>query len=311
MSRSLRRAVSWIGTLAVLAACGVGLAHLPGSGGIVDELRWLLGRGRAPSQSLNRATALILFAEKQRPGTRTALFKELLWERNPRIVRGTIGLLAGQLDIRKPPDDLLALFTQWFLASTAEERLRYQPALLACCEHLLLFQGLDLKPETRSTSQPWPLPAAVGDYRWLVAGTLWRQHAGRAFADGVVFRKRADLDWLSLRLQFLDGDAPFLENHRFPPLPADRLAATLRPSVEQVLAMVKDPDERVRWGAGRILAAAGDTRGLPALCDWVQHNPRLMPNADKLMKALFGPDWRDLCASGSSTSQSSTSDGGR
>ena len=42
-----------------------------------------------------------------------------------------------------------------------------------------------------------------------------------------------------------------------------------------------------------------------------QHNPRLMPNADKLMKALFGPDWRDLCASGSSTSQSSTSDGGR
>jgi hypothetical protein len=311
MSRSTRRAVSWIGTLAVLFACGVGLAHLPGSGGVADELRWLLAKDRVPSQQFNRAAGLIILAEKQKLGARAAVYKTLLWERDPRVVGGAITLLANDLGARRPPDSLLALFTEWFLASTPEARLRYQPDLLACCEHLLLFRGLDRESGTPSASRPWPLPAAVGDYRWLVAGTLCRDDAGRSFADRVVFRERPELDCLRQRLHFLDADAPFLESRRFEALAAEALTAELRPTVEQIASMVTDADARVRWGAGRILAVAGDARGLPAFCDWLQHNARMSANADKLMTPLFGPDWRDLCASGSATRQSSPGDGRR
>jgi hypothetical protein len=311
MSRSARRAISWVGTLAVLAGGAIGLAHLPGSGGVGDELRWLLGRDRVSPKQFNRATGLIVLAERQKAGARTALYRDLLRERDPRLVRNAITLLANEFGRGHVPDDLAAMFTEWFLASTPEQRLRYQPALLACCEPLLLFRGIDPERGTGPASQPWPLPAAVGDYRWLVAGTLWRQHAGRAFADRVVFRPNADLDWLSLRLQFLDGDAPFLESRHFSPLSAGRLTATLRPGVGQVVAMLTDTNERVRWGAGRILAAAGDPRGLPALCDWVRHNPQLIPNTDRLMTALFGPNWRALGASSRPTSEPSPSDGRR
>jgi hypothetical protein len=92
--------------------------------------------------------------------------------------------------------------------------------------------------------------------------------------------------------------------------------AALREQVDQIgfgalLDMLADPIAEVRWGAGRILAVAGDARGVPAFCDWLQHHPRMTANADKLMAALLGRDWRDLCESGSPTSQPSPGEGGR
>lgn len=74
-------------------------------------------------------------------------------------------------------------------------------------------------------------------------------------------------------------------------------------SVDDLATMLSDPISEVRWGAGRILAVAGDERGLPALREWLKHNPRFTPLADKLMIDLYGPDLRSRSARGSATSQ--------
>ena len=95
------------------------------------------------------------------------------------------------------------------------------------------------------------------------------------------------------------------------PLSAQNVAAELVPTSEQLLALLGDTDPRVSWSAGRILAVSADACGVPAVCHWLQWNPQMTACADKLMTALFGPDWRDLGESGSSTRESGPSDGGR
>ncbi len=331
MSRSSRRAISWIGTLAVLAAGGVGLAHLPGSGGTVDELRWLLAHSPRRPATLNQAFRVIYETNQRSSGAAAELLRMLLRDERLDVVDGALMVLARSWGYDVASDDAdRGVFREWFNRASLDEKLAHIGAALGCCYLPLTEAQHTPSPEElvervngllAPAATAWLAPdcndvelsLTPEMQRWLVAGTIRQVPWQRPVAEMLTFRGWSTPSDMAQRLDFLDGvvGSGQTEQTWKPPVLAEAAAQQLWIDFDLLLLMLNDPHDQVRWGAGRILAVAGDARGLPAFCDWLQHNVRMSANADKLMTPLFGPDWRDLCASGSATRPSSPGDGGR
>lgn len=115
MSRTLRRTLSWLFVLVLIVFAVMGWHHLPGSGGLVDELRWLLARDYVPTSYFNRAAALIHLAEYEQAGTRRRLFEALLSDEDQRVVHSALLLLSDGLKSTRN-DDLRTVFCEWLQA---------------------------------------------------------------------------------------------------------------------------------------------------------------------------------------------------
>lgn len=323
MSLTLRRGLSWALTLASLASLTVGITHLPGAGGAPGEIRWLLGRDGVPSRDVNRAVFLVRAAEENASKTPSQLLRSLLSDKDPRIVSGALAVILDWQrlgETRTLTEALDNPFGEWFRRATTAEKVAQLPRSLGCFlavnDMFQYVQGSDPIPWNPTDSR-WRLPATDDNLRWLVAATLLRGELDRVDADVTAFScySPPSCDIIT-RLRLLDGlparkdpvdSQPVV---RYAPILPAAFREQLWMSVNDLVAMLSDPIDQVRWGAGRILAVAGDERGLPAFCDWLQHNPRFTSNANKLMTDLFGPDWRTHCASGSRASQPGQRDGG-
>ncbi len=301
MSLATRRTISWVGTLTILAAAGGGVTRLPGSGGLASEMRWLFGWPSAAN--LNRAHVLFRLTEAQAPGSQNLILESLLGDDDLVAQHGGLALTVSALLRTKTstpasvsPRAVLGPFLHWLACVRPEKRLDFDPYPLLIAE---------LPPRERE---------AVGlltpaDLRWMLARTGERGMDWRARADVLVFRSAKTEPGIRQRLLMLDALQPIPES--LAPLTAEEIAAELIPTREQLLMLLGDADPRVSWGAGRILAVSGDACGVPPVCHWLQWNPRMAPSADRLMTALFGPDWRDLGESGSPTREPGPGDGGR
>ncbi len=114
MSRPLRRTLSWVFVLAIVAATLIGWNHVPGAGGVINELRWLLARDNVPPQYYNRAKGLILLAEADKPGSRVTLFRVLLIDEDPRVARGAAQVIVDSIMATGgQPNELSNLFCEW------------------------------------------------------------------------------------------------------------------------------------------------------------------------------------------------------
>ena len=304
--------------LAIIIAAWTGWKLLPGAGGVSAELRWLLARDYVPPQHWNRALGLLRFAEQREPGRKAELYRSLLFDEDERVVYAGVRLLAT--DFETPGMSLAglqAVFQEWFGQASVSEKVTHLPDVLHCI--LQAFGGRPGGADSYVLYIPgfedWDLPLTEEDQRWMVAGmsldilnepdgeTLWR----------VVLRPPAEE--IIYRLCFLDGVLGGQSRQRFAdgvhtPLTLDELRDELQLSVDRVVGMLDDPIDEVRWGAGRILAVAGDPRGLPAFTEWLRQHPARRKAADQLMTPLFGPDWRQLGESGGATSQPGAGDGG-
>ena len=313
MSLVLRRGISWVLTLGLLSSLAIGITHLPGSGGTLDEIRWLLRRDGVPSRDLNRASLLIRMLGREAAHTPGQVFQVLFSDKDPRIVHGAMRAFIDQrqFDLGGPcPKDMCTAYSNWFRRASVAEKTATLPQSFYICFVLvndIYSRTVDPVLPWDPMSSNWPLPATGDDLRWIVAATLQRGERERHAVDLVVFRR----DGLSpydvvQRLRRLDGMSPPI-NYSPPAVYSavelKELRKQLWLSVDDLATMLSDPISEVRWGAGRILAVAGDERGLPALREWLKHNPRFTPLADKLMIDLYGPDWRSRSARGSATSQ--------
>jgi hypothetical protein len=162
----------------------------------------------------------------------------------------------------------------------------------------------------------WPEFPAGERERWLLAASLTRDEQTRQLAFFLLFSPEPPAPLrVAQRLHVLDGlvsqkhpdpltpDAPLVR------LSAEQLRAELRVPPERLAELLADPLPAVRQAAGRILALAGDARGLPALDEWRRTRSGLPPEARALLADLYGEDWEDALESRSATRAASTSDG--
>jgi hypothetical protein len=300
MSLATRRTLSWIGTLAVLAAGSIGVARLPGSGGLSSELRWLFGW--PSSANTNRAHVLFQLAARQAPHSQISILESLLSDSDPVAQQAGLSLSVTMVlgATSNPPmmsrREALGPFLHWLARVPPEKRLRFDPYPLLIAE----LPGAEREATGLLTAT---------DLGWMIAGTGERGLDWRERADALVFRRAPAEPGIRQRLLMLDALQPIPGD--LAPLTPEDVAAELVPTSEQLLALLGDADTRVSWNAGRILAVSGDSRGVPGVRRWLQWNPQMATCADKLMTALYGPDWRDLCESGSPARESGPRDSRR
>ena len=282
------------------------------------ELRWLLARDYVPPQSWNRALGLLSFAEQREPGKRAELYRFMLFDEDKRLAGAGLRLLAS--DITMPGAslaDLRALFREWFAQASVSEKIAHVPEVVHCvlCAFGERPNNARLPVLRAPGYEDWDLPLTDEDERWMVAGmsldTQYDLECG--VLNAAVCRSSAET--IMCRLRFMDGTLAGESRQLFvdavhAPLTPDELRDELRLSVERIVGMLDDPIAEVRWGAGRILAVAGDRRGLPAFTEWLRQHPARRRAADQLMTELFGPEWRQLGESGGATSQPGAGDGG-
>jgi hypothetical protein len=298
----------------VIIGLSVAYTRLPGAGGLTAELRWLLAHSTITSRGLSRAATSIHFAAMNSMASRVEMYEALLNDPDRNVVKGTLRLLSTDSALRGPEPDaaLRATFARWFSSVSAEDKFFYLPELLLCAAPEPQWrtrgtQNAETSDEASEYAEPpplsdWLVTITSDDLRWIVASTLPRLSGHNAafavFGDPVKWRHPQ----LPNRLAFLDDWVTYQPG----PPTWERLGeewdVCLPFPAAALLEMLHDPADEVRWAAGRILAVAGDERGLPAFCDWLQVNPRA-PRADQMMIDLFGPDWRKRCESGSATSQ--------
>ena len=304
MSRPARRTLSCLFVLAIIVIAVIGWTYLPGSGGVVEELRWLLARDSVPPQHFNRAAGLMLFAEKRTPGARCALFTELLRDKHSNVVPNTLTLLADQLRYlygqRQSPlrvyKPLWSTFDQWFTSLDEDKRRAHRTGILGVLQ--ILYNEHDFLEQDRYR-------------RFLLCATLSRNPQDRNVGLYLLFGGPVSWWETGNRLAVLDGLRPPVPNGngddwkpdpaQWPPWPDPRTPDGF---------YLDHPTNEVRWATGRILAVHRDKRGLPAVYEWLQHNPKACDSADKVLTELFGPDWRKPFESGSAASQPGAGDGG-
>lgn len=296
--RIARRATSWLGATIAAAVLVIGLTHLPGSGGVLGELRWSF-RWPTPG-NLNRAHVLFELIEQRSPGSQIQILDTLLNAEARTAQEAGLSLTAAALrgTQRNPPtatrEQALAPFLHWLARLAPGERLQFQPYPLLIAE----------LPRAQREASGLLTPADLG---WMIAGTAERRSDWRERAEMLVFRPAPAEPGIRQRLAMLDAARP-VPGHLAPLAPAD-VAAELVPPGEELAALLADADPRVSGAAGRILAVSGDPRGVPTLSRWLQQNPQMTAGTNKLMTALFGPDWRDLGESGSPAREPGARDG--
>lgn len=333
MSLTLRRSLSWVLTLASLASLGIGTTYLPGAGGVLAEFGWLLARDNSSPAQLNRAFSLLHFAEEDSPGARARLVSALVRNSDLRVVRGCLRCIAPQIPTPGAlSEDVSRALREWFRETNTTQKTALLPEAFSCwlastggtqtvtCGNAAFFTvpPQDAVPALDPDNRRWIVAATAvvhGWERWLVEQVVFPDESADPFAVSP-FPVPCPLYELAQRLRYIDGlstnavIAKQADIGELPRIATGPLCQLLGIPTGELLSMLFDPIDQVRWGAGRILAVAGDARGLSAFCDWLQHNPRFTANANKLMTDLFGPDWRTHCASGSATSQPGQRDGG-
>lgn len=316
MSRTHRRTISWLALATLLGAGAVGLTRLPGYGGVVAEVRWLLARGYTHPDHHLRAAGLIVVAKHESPESHGQIFRALLRDDDPCVVRAALRILEDHLrTLPYARQDLRRAFRTWFREASIEEKICCGPGILTCLMQAewqvsgdwdfwaKLDDGAGLHALTLLRSE---------DHRWLVASTLQDIEPARIMAEGLLLGRYCCGPRVSLRLRRLDGLGDpverLLPEATYRPIGSEELGQQLQIDVDELVAMLNDPIDEVRWAAGRILTVCGDERGLAAFCEWLQTTRGLTREADKLMTDLFGPNWRDACESGGATRQSGASD---
>jgi hypothetical protein len=295
MSLTARRTLSWILTLAVFAAVALVVRQLPGFGGQLAEIRWLLAQDNP--EALNHASWLLALSASPTRNTLLPLVTELLDNDDPRVVDGTLTVLDDHGFIndsaRTKLRDVLA---DWFRRAPVHQKV----------DHLRTTHQLLLPLAERLLQSDESLPLNPDDKRWAVAGTRLRAETARLRADCLVFPTSNDnARLLRQRLRTLDALPPLLAIDH-----GDESAArlqplwdTVSPTLDDLVTMLDDEIPEVRQAAGRILVVAGDPRGFPAFCEWLKPDPRLPPAAEEILTELHGPDWRSRCESSRPTSQ--------
>lgn len=326
MSLTVRRTSSWVLTLAVLIAIVVGVRRLPGSGGLIEELRWLLGGGWA-STNVNRATLLLYYTEQTDIAASVEMLRQLLDDPDDRVVTGAYLILTDRLPptidkCARDSSPFVDLLVEWREKADARRMIAHADLALSGF-HVAGVRAVGndawRRVEWDATFAESPIPVRQPDKRCMVAVTL--PDARTTFTDGV-FRQRwvqkARLDSIYSRWEFVSNpharpDYRKLREARGEPIRAlgdAELAEQLRLTPEELREMLSDPIDEVRWGAGRMLAIAGDARGIPAVCEWLAANPRWAGLMDELMRDLYGPGWRAFGESRGAASQPGEGGGG-
>lgn len=313
---AMRRSVSWGATLALLAAAALGVSRLPGAGRLPAELRWSFARDRVGPQVFHRAALLLRTVEQRTPGAGAQLARELLADGDGRVVRGVLTVLGDQLQDPTGVPGLREVFDAWWLARPTAERIALLPQSLVCRAASSSLAGATPLPARTPLHADRAPAAAVDDERLLVAATLQRDAQARELAEMLLFRHTSADASVAQRLRYLDNRSALKRaddlDAKTPisSISAADLQDQLRLDLAHVRAMLADPVAEVRWAAGRILAVSGEAAGVSAVCEWLRAAPRAVARADALLTDLLGCDWRNFCASRTTTRESSPRDGG-
>jgi hypothetical protein len=314
MPPHIRRLASWISLTTLLIAAALAYRLLPGAGGPAEEIRWLLACDYLTAGRSNQAAALLNLAEADSPGTRGAIFRQLLADADRRVVMHAMLLASDELRRSGPRLDVAEALAAWLSDATVADLVATLPHSLKC-----LALAVAACEGANERDDAWSLTKLPGRHaRWFVAANLEQDIHTRLIADAWLLESltrpasaaAVESRWQAAleRLRAIDGPGRTWASGRDAPLLPPNWAARL--SSDDLAALLDDPIEQVRWGAGRILAAAGDARGLPVLREWLQSHPRRTPEADAVMSGIYGPEWRDLHARSSPTGQPGPGDGG-
>lgn len=294
MTLLVQRIASWALTLAAFGGAAYGITHLPGAGGLVEELTCTLKHPIRGAQAQN-VFSVRLF---EHPTTNVHLAKTirtLLHDDDPRIVRGTLVALADHCRYQQMQGLIGTLAREevdrWWHEAPVADRVAYLPASAQIWWQVSSPYG--------PTGSYTPHPVTAPDQRWFVAANLTSDPTARELIDRALFGEHANPPLRRALLLLYDAAAV-----PQPPTAAELRASTIPPGVldpDLLITMLDDEIPEVRMGAGRLLALTGDPRGIPAFCEWIDQNPRRAHIAEQLLTDLYGPDWRSHCESGSPT----------
>ncbi|MGD8451128.1 MAG: hypothetical protein PVJ57_04865 [Phycisphaerae bacterium] len=269
----------------MLVAASVGWTRLPGVDGVRGELWWQLHRDKLGPSDWTQIGRLVHLTEFEVPGSRAPILKDLLSSGDFVVVDRTLQILSDLLVLRGADSpNLLALVDGWLQSASADDKLAHRRVLCECGMRRAALNG-------------WKHDAqvpAVEDLRWILVATMDPYSMHTMLARDLLPLEADAVRTLSPRQLFLDGvmPAPAGLGIIMPGLPP---AVPLgEPLTESLIALLADPVPEVRWAAGRLLAVAGDARGVPAVIEWLQHEPGRTAVAEKLFSYLYGPEWRDL-----------------
>jgi hypothetical protein len=296
MSRTLRRILSWVFVLTLVAAAAVGRHYLPGRG-VLGEIRWAFAHGATTGQQ-NRAFGLVALLAEHDPAALGDTFATLLRESDPQIVGWSLSALDGRLTYFPSSRGVLdKTFLEWIESADDATKLAHLKSVVVCLETVFYFTDVRWTAEHRR----WLALGAVDpdDFTRHLAATCIGFDAALALRDRLGVLHAGNPRWKQEGPMTPDASK----------LPSAWAPLEL-PEHEQVVELTRDSVNQVRWAAGQILAVCGDQRGLPALCEWLQTKPKGGAAAEKVLSELFGPDWRKPFESGRAASQPSTRDGG-
>ncbi|MFH1747673.1 MAG: hypothetical protein ABIG44_11585 [Planctomycetota bacterium] len=331
MSRMVRRTLSWVFVLAILVAALIGWNRVPGAGGALGELRWLLGKQPRTTQDYNRASTLLLLANNERMGCRLEIYRALVFDSDERVVDGVLVLLhdeLGQAVAYCPRDgygerfnpkwnDALRITTEWFDEASEETHFNHADRAIRlfvlayrCARHWHRDFGGDSRYLVWQVLATLPYP---GDYDLFVAtqSQLTSATENHPFNNLHGPRRQWPPDAFSIRvrLRILDGRTIAGEEAHLPPKPRLHRVEIKDwwpieiPGHAELLTLIEHEHPAIRWAAGRIMAICYDKRGLPGVKEWLDTKPSQAKSAEKVLSEMYGPDWRELCESGGAASQ--------
>ncbi len=285
MSLPLRRLISWVATLGVAACAIAGINRLPGHGGLAEEFDWLFARDNVPPRYFNRADALLTEFRQEQPKQANELLARLLNSADERLFSAGLTLLADNSRMITA-EDLLTICADW-------RALPADPADIQTAGQMLMFwlwdwafdNALPTPTESLQVGRQFP-------FRFLLAVSLTRNDRTRRNAEGLLSAANPELSLPLRRLRVLDGMPPGSSSR-----PAGNVDPQSWPQIQlehsdELARGLTDPNPRIRWATGRILAVCRDERGLPAVYEWLQTRPKASATADKVLADLFGPDWK-------------------
>ncbi len=282
------RVLSWILVAGTILIAWAVLSRLPGAGGRVDELRWQLGSARFYGSAVNDAVRLLWDADQRKPGDAARILSALLIDPDPLVAGRALGLLSSELNRQTaggaaPDPALRGAFAEWLRRAPLDRKVAHGELTLICSMQLARRQ---LPPDLGD------LPISDADHAWIIAGLLSDSMPARAWAELLVFEHPWKPAGIAERLDAIskrsDPDVavdPALQTA----IARDELSNQLRVPLDTIERLVDSPFQDTRFAAGRILAFAGEERGLSAARDWLASRPP--PGAAlamELLRGLFG-----------------------
>ncbi len=276
-SRPTRPIIPWVVAIVLAIAAILAICYSSGFGRLPAELRDLLAHSAEHPRAINDAMRLLLLAEEEQPGRRCELLAVLLDDGDSQVIGGTLTLVADQFRYAAGEErtDLERVFAGWFDGASIADKVAHLPQTLAC-----------------ACPDAWIITLKPADRRWLIAATLTRVDDLRLVADRAAFGPEADENPICRRLRYLDGLADEYGTVDATVDLSMQLAGQLPLSHAELATMLRDQLTDVRYAAGRLLSVGGDERGLPVFAEWLQTRPPSLDAGERLMRALYGADWR-------------------